>query len=67
MDVEVGMKHNSTFLPMDVPTFYAHRKVNDDILEWLDNYQSDGQYWLGGSGVYFEINEDCTMFVLRWA
>lgn len=61
------MNYNSTFLPMDRPTFYASSSLSPEIIAWISAYPAVGECWLGGSGVYFEFEEDRTMFVLKWA
>ena len=42
------------------------QEVNQEIRDWLDEYAGAGHYALGGWAVYFEKEEDATMFALRW-
>lgn len=39
----------------------------DNVIMWLNEYPGKGDYALGGFGVYFEDEQDATMFSLRWS
>lgn len=38
-----------------------------DLIKWLNDFDSDGTYSVGGFGVYFSNADDATAFALRWA
>ena len=37
------------------------------LIEWLNEYEGQGSYYLGGNGIYFDQHEDAVMFKLKWA
>lgn len=44
-----------------------HKHGIDAVIAWLDEYAGQGHFALGGYGVYFEDEQDATVFALRWA
>ena len=36
------------------------------IIEWLNEYEGQGSYYVGGNGIYFDQHEDAVMFKLKW-
>ena len=59
-NILINDKINYTFVS-------THQRVDEIHCGWLDDYQGKGHYALGGYGVYFECEEDATVFALRWA
>ena len=37
------------------------------LVEWLNEYESQGCYFVGGCGIYFNRHEDAVMFKLKWS
>ena len=37
------------------------------VIAWLNEYEGQGCYYVGGNGIYFDQHEDAVMFKLRWA
>jgi hypothetical protein len=49
---------------------YTHVQVpllTDEQIQWLDDHESDGHYARSGTGIYFEKQQDATVFALRWS
>jgi len=52
---------------IDYVVIPLHKRVPNDVLLWLDDYDGRGHFALGGYGIYFEREEDATVFALKWA
>jgi len=49
---------------------YTHVQVpllTNEQIKWLDDHESDGHYGRGSTGIYFEKQQDATVFALRWS
>ena len=55
------------FLPMDIPTYAVPIPLNQQMVKWIDETPGDGRIWAGGMTLYFELEQDATLFTLRWA
>lgn len=52
-----------TYIVMPSLKFGAH----NDLVKWLNDFDSNGTYSIGGFGVYFSNADDATAFALRWS
>jgi hypothetical protein len=41
--------------------------LTNEQIQWLNDFGGSGHYSRGGFGVYFECEEDATVFALRWS
>lgn len=41
-------------------------EVRWTVIDWLEGYDSQGWYTMGGHGVYFQFVKDAEWFTLRW-
>lgn len=46
---------------------YVPVTLTDEIHEWLRSHDSDGEYTLGGFGVFFTKDEDAVFFKLKFS
>lgn len=54
---------------MNIDYTYVKFDTNgsNKIIDWLTEYDGKGHYACGGYGIYFQNEEDATVFALRWA
>lgn len=44
-----------------------NRLKNEQVQQWLVEYEGKGHYARGGNGIYFECDDDATLFALKWS
>lgn len=59
---------NELYISMTTDYIHVPIRVKDvtEVVDWLDEIESDGTYTLGGNGVYFTKEEDANLCMLRW-
>ena len=45
----------------------CNRLNNEQVQQWLVEYDGKGHYARGRIGIYFDREEDAVLFALRWA
>lgn len=60
---EINMERHYTVIYLKKP---IHVPEYVDKINWLEDYEGKGAYALGGWSVFFEQEEDASMFLLRF-
>ena len=60
---------NNIIVDQNINYIYVayNRLKNEQVLHWLVDYEGKGHYARGGTGIYFEREEDAAVFALKWS